>query len=251
MIAAAHAMAMEFTLHVDDGVDRAALASTMSHVESDLRWADAVFSTFSETSWISRLSRGETTVADCPPAVEQVLDLCAHYKGATRGAFDALSPDGAIDPTGIVKTWAMERVRWRLDDLPAAGWLWGCAGDAVVSGIGPDEGRTWRVGIAHPEHRFQSVGAVTLGGEHTAIATSGTTVHGGHIWAPGGEAPAYVQASVVGTDLVECDAWATAIVAGGEPVALAAQEHGMDVLALRMVDGRIVAERSPGWDWAA
>ncbi len=251
MIVAAHAMAMEFTLHVDDAVDRDALATTMEHIEHDLRWVDETFSTFKDDSCVSRIGRGETTVEECPPAVAQVLDLCADYRDATGGAFDAVRPDGRIDPTGIVKTWAMERVRWRLDSLPARGWMWGCAGDATVSGLGPDDGRVWRVGIAHPEHRFESVGTVVLGGRRTAIATSGTSQHGEHIWRTEGGASRYVQASVVGNDLVECDAWATAIVADGERAALAAQERGMDVLALRIRDGRVVADRSPGWAWAA
>jgi thiamine biosynthesis lipoprotein len=58
------------------------------------------------------------------------------------------------------------------------------------------------------------------------------------------------QASVVGADLVECDAWATAIVAGGADVALAAQRRGLEVLLLPGGDeagGRIRAEASPGW----
>ncbi|WP_062202956.1 FAD:protein FMN transferase [Demequina salsinemoris] len=251
MIVSAHAMAMEFTLHVDDSVDKDVLATTMDHVERDLIWVDEVFSTFKEDSCISRIGRGETTVEECPPAVAQVLDMCAEYRDATGGAFDAVRPDGRIDPTGIVKTWAMERVRWRLDSLPVRGWMWGCAGDATVSGQGPDDGRVWRVGIAHPESRFQSVGTVVLGGRRTAIATSGTTIHADHIWPTTDDGARYVQASVVGDDLVACDAWATAIVAGGEKAALAAQEHGLDVLALRLVDGKVLADRSPGWSWAA
>ncbi len=251
MILTAKAMAMDFTLQVEDSADADLVGTAMRHIEHDLQWADQVFSTFKEDSCISRLSRGETAVDDCPPAVEQVLDLCAGYRDVTSGAFDAVTPDGRIDPTGIVKTWAMERVRWRLDSLPVRGWLWGCAGDATVSGLGPDDGKVWRIGIAHPQHRFRSVGTVVLGGDRTAIATSGTSVSADHIWTKDGTAPAYLQASVLGTDLIECDAWATAIVAGGERVALAAQEHGLDVLALRMVDGSVVAERSPGWAWAA
>ncbi|WNM28848.1 FAD:protein FMN transferase [Demequina capsici] len=251
MIVSAHAMAMDFTLDVDDSVDEQLLRETMLHVERDLTWADSVFSTFKADSCVSRLGRGEIAVADCPPAVEQVLDLCAEYSESTANAFTAIRDGGQIDPTGIVKTWAMDRVRWRLDALQARGWLWGCAGDAMVSGIGPEAGRAWRVGIAHPEDRFRSVGAIELGRGRTAIATSGTSIHGDHIWTTTGGAPWYVQASVVGDDLIACDAWATAIVAGGESVALAAQEHGMDVLALRMVDGQVVADRSPGWRWAA
>lgn len=258
MILTAHAMAMDFTLDVELAAadpDGALLARTMAHVQHDLRWVDEVFSTFKAGSHVSRLNSGEISVGDAPPALTQVMELCAQYREETGGAFDAVAPDGTTDPTGIVKTWAMDRVRWRLDALPARGWLWGCGGDAMVSGLGPDAG-AWRVGIAHPEDRSRHVGVVELGKGRTAIATSGTTVHADHIWDPITGEPAsstsrYVQATVVGSDLVACDAWATAIVAGGEEAALAAQERGLDVLALRLDEGRVVAERSPGWTWAA
>ncbi|WP_084075655.1 FAD:protein FMN transferase [Demequina sp. NBRC 110052] len=257
MILTARAMAMEFTLDVELATgdpDDALLARTMAHVEHDLRWIDEVFSTFKAGSHVSRLNRGEISPDDAPPAVAQVLELCEKYREETGGAFDAVAPDGTLDPTGIVKTWAIDRVRWRLDALPARGWLWGCGGDAMVSGLGPDAG-PWRVGIAHPEDRSRHVGAVELGRGRTAIATSGTTIHAQHIWDPAAGDSAsstrYVQATVIGTDLIECDAWATAIVARGESAALAAQERGLDVLALRVEGGRVVAERSPGWAWAA
>jgi thiamine biosynthesis lipoprotein len=137
----------------------------------------------------------------------------------------------------------------------------GASGDAVAVGTAPD-GMPWRVGIADPRRADDPQGEAVLDvvemgdgldpGPH-ALATSGTAQHGEHIWNPrseGGRA-AYAQVSVAGRDLVECDAWATAIVAGGAEVALAAQRRGLEVLCIPPVaggeGGAIAAEASPGW----
>ncbi|MFW7414035.1 FAD:protein FMN transferase [Demequina sp. SO4-18] len=248
-------MTMDFCLEAEGDVDPESLDTVMSHVESDLRWADEVFSTYRSDSWISRLSRGECSVAEAPPAVAEVLDLCERFRDETGGAFDARSPSGAIDPTGIVKTWAMERVRWRLGLLGASGWLWGCAGDVVVDGRGPVDGG-WRVGIADPRAGAGSsppppiVSATVLGTRASALATSGEAHRAGHIWDPRTGAPAthYAQVSVTGADLLACDAWATAIVAGGKKTLRRALDQGFEVLALRTLEGKVHAQKSPGWD---
>ncbi|MFN3866071.1 MAG: FAD:protein FMN transferase [Demequina sp.] len=271
------AMAMDFRLEAEGDVAPESLDAVMGHVATDLQWADEVFSPYREHSWISRLSRGECRVADAPPAVAEVLDLCERFREETAGAFDARTPAGAIDPTGIVKTWAMERVRWRLGLLGATGWLWGCAGDVVVDGRGPAEGG-WRVGIADPRTAAQAAAQATaqpaalapgmppgpraahrppsavvstavLNAGASALATSGDAHRPGHIWDPRTGAPAthFAQVSVRGGDLVTCDAWATAIVAGGKKTLRLGLEAGLEVLALRVLDGKVHAQASAGF----
>lgn len=256
------AMAMDFTLDVPVGVSDDALDTVMPFIESDLRWADGIFSLYQPDSELSRLGRGEASIGDCVPAVAEVLDLCERYREETGGAFDARRPDGVIDPTGIVKTWAMERVRWRFQLLGASAWMWGCAGDVTVLGE-PDAAAPWRVGIADPRGGEATTEAGLAGAETAparpvdavelrtggAVATSGTAHSGEHIWDPrkGTAAAHYAQASVAGTDLVQCDAWATAIMAGGRKVALAAQTQGLHVLTCAVREGKVFSERSPGW----
>ncbi|MDN4479628.1 FAD:protein FMN transferase [Demequina muriae] len=250
-------MTMDFRLEAEGDVAPESLDAVMSHVESDLRWVDDVFSPYREDSWISRLSRGDCGVGDAPPAVAEVLDLCERFRDETSGAFDARSPSGAIDPTGIVKSWAMERVRWRLGLLGASGWLWGCAGDVVVHGRGPADGG-WRVGIADPRGDAAAlssapmVSTTVLDARASALATSGDAHRPGHIWDPrtGSAATHYTQVSVRGSDLVACDAWATAIVAGGKRTLKLAVDNGIDVMALRTLEGKVHAQSSPGWERA-
>src|SRR5690606_19854619 len=127
--------------------------------------------------------------------------------------------------------WAVERASRWLDALDAPGWLVGAAGDVLARGVGPD-GTHWRVGIADPRRADDpqgapSLDAIELGGRHRALCTSGTAQHGQHLWHPhsGRMQSAYLQASVLGddaTDMVTCDAWATAVAVGGAETALAA-----------------------------
>ncbi|WP_062076518.1 FAD:protein FMN transferase [Demequina globuliformis] len=248
------AMAMDFTLTVVGDVSPDAIDLVAPHLAADLAWVDEVFSTYRADSWVSRLSSGTATVADAPPAVAEVLDLCERFRDETGGWFDARTPTGGLDPTGIVKTWAMERSRWRLGLLGGSGWSYACAGDITVAGAAPTDAG-WRIGIADPRDppgpRARSVSAVTLGGGKraaTCLATSGRSGAPGHIWAPRrSRGPEVAQASVRGSDLVQCDAWATAIVAGGLEVAQRAPEFGMEVMALRIVGERVKSFSTPRW----
>src|SRR4051795_6988020 len=82
-----------------------------------LREADATFSTYREDSEISRLDRGELALAGCRPEVDEVLTRCMRLNRATGGAF-SVRPAGRLDPSGLVKGWAVAGAAQR---LPAAG----------------------------------------------------------------------------------------------------------------------------------
>lgn len=262
-----HAMGMPFTLEVTLGLldrpDPVTVESAFASFHRDLQWADDIFSLWRDDTPVSRLSRGEITVDDCPPAVGEVLGACERFRVETEGFFDARRPDGVLDPTGLVKSWAVVRAVWRLEALGAAGWMVGASGDVLVAGVAPDGG-AWRLGIADPRRADDPQGApvldvVALGGVFdggpVALATSGTAQHGEHIWNPrtGVSRAAYAQVSVAGEDLVECDVWATAIVAGGADVALAAQRHGLDVLCIGTTEpgAPVQSFASPGWPTVA
>lgn len=274
--ATVHSMAMPFAIAIvrDDpalvggrGPSEEECAAAVAAFHRDLIWADDVFSLWRDDTPLSRLARGEITVDDCPPAVGEVFAQCERYREITDGAFDARRPDGVLDPSGIVKTWAVDRAAWRLEALGGAGWLVGASGDVLVSGFAPGM-VPWTVGIADPRSPEDPVGGpsldvVALGGgmdvSFRALATSGTAQHGEHIWNPatGRRESAFVQASVIGTDLVECDAWATAIVAAGADAAIAAQRHGLEVLCIPRPEAgadpaaTIPALASPRWPGTA
>src|SRR3954451_17583995 len=71
-----------------------------------LREVDAIFSTYREDSDISRLDGGELTLADCRPEVDEVLTQCVTLNRATGGYF-SVRAGGRLDPSGLVKGWAV------------------------------------------------------------------------------------------------------------------------------------------------
>src|SRR3954462_11101899 len=78
-----------------------------------LRQVDATFSTYRDNSDISRLGRGELTVADCRPQGDEVLTRCVTLERATEGFFSVRAA-GRMDPSGFVKGWAIDGAAARL-----------------------------------------------------------------------------------------------------------------------------------------
>jgi thiamine biosynthesis lipoprotein len=185
-------------------------------VDQAVAWlheVDARFSTYRVDSEIRRLDRGELSLSETSPDVRWVLDRCAALKAATGGFFDARA-GGALDPSALVKGWAIERAA---DMLAAAGCRSFCisgGGDLVVRGGALPE-PAWRVGIQHPDDRRAVAGVIAVG--DLAVATSGTYERGPHLIDPTtGAAPAgVVSVTVVGPDLGTADAYATAAFAMG------------------------------------
>src|SRR4051812_49846389 len=82
-----------------------------------LRLVDATFSTYRDDSDISRLGRGEVTIDECRPEVDEVLTRCLALERATGGFFSP-RPARRLHPPGYVKGWAGDGAAQR---LPAAG----------------------------------------------------------------------------------------------------------------------------------
>jgi len=80
-------------------------ARSVDAAERILREVDEVFSTWKPQSPLSRLRRGELTIAEVPAMVADVLDECRTAKRLSRGWFDPWSMPGGVDPTGLVKGW--------------------------------------------------------------------------------------------------------------------------------------------------
>ncbi|MCW2967602.1 MAG: thiamine biosynthesis protein [Solirubrobacteraceae bacterium] len=178
-----------------------------------LRVVDQTFSTYKPDSEISRLGRGELTIAQCRPEVDEVLTECARLRDATDGFF-SVRAGGTLDPSGLVKGWAVGRAA---DILAAAGardFAINAGGDALLRGR-PDPGSRWRVGIRHPVEHDKL--AAVLEGEDFAVATSGEYERGEHIVDPhSGRPPAgLLSVTIVGPDLATADAYATAVFAMG------------------------------------
>jgi FAD:protein FMN transferase len=179
-----------------------------------LRWVDATFSTFKEDSEISRINRGELRREDAHPDVREVLERCDRLREETNGYFDMRAPDRGIDPSGLVKGWAVDRAAAILDCAGLHNYAVSAGGDMRVLGRAVPE-LAWRVGIQHPLDR-QQVAAVVESTD-LAIATSGAYARGDHVWNPhSGRAPSGIlSVTIVGPELGTADAYATAAFAMG------------------------------------
>jgi thiamine biosynthesis lipoprotein len=215
-----------------DAVDIPAIDAAVDAVWDSLRWADRVFSTYRQDSDISRIRRGDLAVRDADPAVAQVLDFAEIARRLTGGTFDIHHGRGVgrrgLDPSGIVKGWAAARAAAPLAALGMDYYL-NAGGDVLLRSASLD--RPWRIGIEHPDDPSGLLAVVELAAG--AVATSGRTHRGEHIWNPatGHPAEGIAQASVIGPSLVWADILATAVVAGGiERLDLAQWPPGHDVM---------------------
>jgi len=181
-----------------------------------LRRVDATFSTYDPRSEISRLNRRELALGDADPLVRAVLARCERLRRRTGGYFDVRAPlPGALDPSGLVKGWAVERAARVLGDAGARNFCIDAGGDVCLRGA-PGPGARWRVGIRHPREADRLAAVLALGS--AAVATSAAYERGPHIVDPHtGRPPRGVDSvTVVGPDLGTADAYATAAFAMGE-----------------------------------
>jgi FAD:protein FMN transferase len=204
--------------HAADDQARAA----WSEVMATLREVDAVFSTWRPDSHVSRLGRGELALGDCPPEVAEVLALGELAERQSHGAFRIrrAGPGGAVvlDPTGVVKGWAVERAADHLRVLEATDFCLSAGGDLVCRTLDPDA-PPWRVGIEDPHDTGRLIAWVPV--RTGAVATSGTAHRGEHLVdGRSGRPPAGVTSvTVVAGSLTWADIDATAAYAHGRDAA--------------------------------
>ncbi len=206
-----------------------------------MRDVDQRFSTFRSDSEVSRLADGSLAREEVSTQLREVLDLCEMVRLQSDGAFDIQkhTPGGVVDPTGLVKGWAIDR---GADLLSTLGWRNFCinAGGDVIARGEPEPGRPWRIGIRHPIEARKMATVVLL--RDMTIATSGTYERGQHILDPATGVPpwALLSISVIGPELTLADAYATAaFVKGRDGPAWVAALDGYEAFAAT-VDGRAI-----------
>jgi len=211
-------MPISLALRGDDADgDRADQA--WAEVLAELREVDQVFSTYRSGSVISRLGRGDLDLADCPAEVVEVLDIAEQARIESGGAFDVRRPDAdgvvRLDPSGVVKGWAVQRAAAAFEALEDTDFCLSAGGDMVCRTRRPDS-PGWRIGIEDPHQPGRIVAVVPV--RNGAVATSGSAHRGAHIEDPRtGEVPSALSSvTVVGDDLTWVDIEATAAFVLGE-----------------------------------
>jgi len=225
-----HVMGMAVVVELRDD-DRPDL---VDRVFDWLRDVDDTFSTYKETSEISRLDRGELALDEACDDVRRVLARCERLRERTDGYFD-MRAGGVLDPSGLVKGWSVDRAAAILDEAGIRSYAVNAGGDMVVRGGG------WRIGIQHPLER-DKVAKVVLADE-LAIATSGEYERGKHVLDPHTRRPpeGVLSVTVTGPELATADAYATAAFAMGEagPPWTARLGGGYEAMTI-LADGRVL-----------
>ena len=197
-------------------VSEEVLNQGMQQVIDFCKQVDADFSTYIETSWVTRLRTKQIEISSCPPSVQEVWELCLQAKHLTDGAFDPWAVKGGFDPSGLVKGWAADKCADMLVSLGIEHVQVNAAGDLSLRG-GFYDGvvMPWSIGVVNPDNRTEVVKIYEI--TDGAIATSGTYERGPHIHDPlnGLIAIGAKSATVVGAAGWLCDAMATAVVVGG------------------------------------
>ncbi len=198
-----------------------------------LHEVDQTYSTYREDSIVSALGRGLLTLDECSAEVQEVFGLCDQVSRESGGFFTS-SPGGHLDPSGLVKGWAIERASTLVSSCGARDHAINGGGDMQLAG-GAAPGKPWRVGISDPLQPGKLLTVVQA--RDVAVATSGSAERGAHIVDPHSGLPAEGLASVtvVGRSLTFVDAYATAAFAMGEAgFDWLAELDGYEAMAVRM-----------------
>jgi thiamine biosynthesis lipoprotein len=226
-----HVMGMPVIIEVCDSHAR---SETVGRAFEWFGLVDRIFSTYRPDSEISRLNRGELSLADADPAVRSVLRRCASLREETGGYFDAeaCATGGGVDPSGLVKGWSVAGAARILERDGLRNFSINAGGDVLVRGQAP-QGGPWRIGIQHPLMPDAVAAVVAL--TDLGVATSGAYERGTHIVDLYRAAPPehVLSVTVIGRSLPTADAYATAAFAmGGDAPAWCATLEDHDAMVI-------------------
>lgn len=202
-----------------DGEPRA-LDRVAREIGRVLQGVEARFSPYRETSELSSYRRGEITEHDLSSQMREVMAACRTLQEQTEGDFHPIDPQGRFDPSAYVKGWAVERAVRRAVSVGVQDVCLNVGGDVKAIGR-PKPDRPWRVAIQNPAapRGITAIIEPPPGRDELAVATSGISQRGAHIWRRDGRAAVENQenpdlgrasVTVVGPDLGWADGYSTA-----------------------------------------
>lgn len=204
-------MGMPITIEV---AESKAAESDVANIFDYFASVDRVFSPYRKDSEISRLNAREITKMQVSADVRQILQLADDTKKESRGYFN-IEHNGKIDPSGIVKGWAIFNAASLLKEHGFSNFYIDAGGDIQVFGKN-EKGTDWTVGIRNPFNRDEIVKVVHV--TNKGIATSGLYIRGQHIYNPHQPDSPITDISsmtVIGPNIYDADRFATAAFAMG------------------------------------
>lgn len=205
-------MGMPITLEVRDSRDMKLINEVFDYFD----FIDKTFSTYKDDSEISRINAGEINVDQASSEVKEILGLAEKTKIETRGYFDIVRNDETLDPSGIVKGWAIYNASKILIKNNIKDFYIDAGGDIQTSKP-LSGGDFWDIGIQNPLKQNEIIKIVSL--QNEGMATSGSYNRGQHIYNPLNKKDALeeiVSITVLGPNVYEADRFATAAFAMGK-----------------------------------
>ena len=196
-------------------VDSKATKAVFDDVYEYFAHIDETFSTYKSTSEIEAINRGTLAIEDASEEMRLVLAMCEETKRETGGYFDIKTPNGTLDPSGLVKGWSIWNAAKLLEKKGFENFYIDAGGDIQPHGHNA-EGNKWAVGIKNPFNEVENAKVVYI--QEEGIATSGTYIRGLHLYNPRGGNEAVsdiVSLTVIGPNVHDADRFATAAFAMG------------------------------------
>lgn len=268
-------MGMPVSVHLRGPEPRGeAAVAAVAAVFAELGEVDVLFSTYRDASEVSLINAGALRVDDAHPWVRAVLELADLARVRTGGLFDVHLPTGdlaeraavaasgaanpprphrrgladapahrTLDPSGLVKGWAVERAARWLRGVPHHDFCLNAGGDVMV-GTARESSGSWRTAVEDPRPGGSLLGVLEL--RDGGVATSGSRARGDHLVDPrdGSRPRELLSVTVVGPSLQWADVLATAaFVRGSDAVAWLERAVGYRAVAV-LAGGGVVT--SPG-----
>ncbi|MFZ3043531.1 MAG: FAD:protein FMN transferase [Minisyncoccia bacterium] len=206
---------------------------------------DKRFSTYKEDSEISHINNRKVEPCDASEEMKEVFDIAEQTKQETKGYFDIHRPKGGIDPSGVVKGWAIRNTAALIRKAGYEQYFVNAGGDIAMNGKNA-LGEEWSVGIRNPFNIHEIVKVVYPRGK--GIATSGSYIRGDHVYnphKPEEKLRDVVSITVIGPDVLAADLMATAAFAmGKEGIAFIGQLQGFEGYA---IDAQGIATMTVGF----
>ncbi len=196
--------------------DKRADEKSLALVFDYFKYVDEKFSTYKNTSEITKINQGRLTETDFSADMREIFNLSEKTKQETNGYFDIRKPDNTYDPSGIVKGWAIHNASLILKKNGYFNFCIEAGGDIETSGLN-SERKIWTVGIRNPFKNEEIIKILQI--KDKGIATSGTYIRGQHIYNPKNKnekLEGFASLTVIGPNIYEADRFATAAFAMGK-----------------------------------
>lgn len=236
-------MGMTITVEVVGARD----SKIFDDVFSYFRHVDEVFSTYKETSEITKINKGLIKENAYSEEMRHIFSQAKKTTIETHGYFSIITNDGVCDPSGIVKGWAIKNAADMIEKAGYRSFFVDAGGDIEARGTN-EEGAPWTVGIRDPFNPEKNIVKV-LYLKNNGVATSGSYSRGAHIYNPHDRTNALdeiISITVIGPNVYDADRFATA--------AFAMQRDGIAFIELLpgfegyMIDTNGTATMTSGFD---